>query len=49
LEAYFSGTKIAWILDKVPGIRARAEAGEILFGTIATWLIWKMTSAITFM
>ena len=44
LDAYFSGTKIAWILDNVPGVRARAEAGELLFGTIDTWLIWKMTS-----
>jgi glycerol kinase len=44
LDAYFSGTKIAWILDHVPGVRARAEAGELLFGTIDTWLIWKLTS-----
>jgi glycerol kinase len=44
LDAYFSGTKIAWILDNVPGIRARAEAGELLFGTVDTWLIWKLTS-----
>ena len=44
LDAYFSGTKIAWILDNVPGARARAEAGELMFGTIDTWLIWKMTS-----
>jgi glycerol kinase len=44
LDAYFSGTKVAWILDNVPGVRARAEAGELLFGTIDTWLIWKMTS-----
>jgi len=44
LDAYFSATKIAWILDNVPGVRARAEAGELLFGTIDTWLIWKMTS-----
>ncbi len=44
LDSYFSGTKIAWILDNVPGVRARAEAGELLFGTIDTWLIWKMTS-----
>ena len=44
LDAYFSGTKIAWILDNVPGVRQRAEAGELLFGTIDTWLIWKMTS-----
>ena len=44
LDAYFSGTKIAWILDNVPGVRARAEAGDLLFGTIDTWLIWKLTS-----
>src|ERR1700733_5150386 len=44
LDAYFSATKIAWILDNVPGVRARAEAGDLLFGTIDTWLIWKMTS-----
>jgi glycerol kinase len=44
LDAYFSATKIAWILDHVPGVRARAEAGELLFGTIDTWLIWKLTS-----
>lgn len=44
LDAYFSGTKIAWILDNVPGVRARAERGDLLFGTIDTWLIWKLTS-----
>ena len=44
LDAYFSGTKITWILDNVPGVRARAEAGDLLFGTIDTWLIWKLTS-----
>lgn len=44
LDAYFSATKIAWILDNVPGARKRAEAGGLLFGTIDTWLIWKMTS-----
>ena len=42
-DAYFSGTKIAWLLDHVPGARARAEAGELLFGTIETWLIWNLT------
>lgn len=42
-DAYFSATKIAWILDNVPGVRARAEAGELLFGTVDTWLIWKLT------
>jgi glycerol kinase len=44
LDAYFSGTKIAWILDNVPGVRERAEAGELFFGTVDTWLIWKLTS-----
>jgi glycerol kinase len=44
LDAYFSGTKIAWILDNVPGVRARAEAGDLLFGTVDTWIIWKLTS-----
>src|ERR1700744_3350311 len=44
LDSYFSGTKIAWILDNVPGVRARAEAGDLLFGTVDTWLIWKLTS-----
>jgi glycerol kinase len=44
LDAYFSATKIAWILDNVPGARARAEAGKLLFGTVETWLIWKMAS-----
>ncbi|SDE38243.1 glycerol kinase [Paenibacillus sp. UNCCL117] len=43
IDAYFSGTKAAWILDEVPGARARAEQGELLFGTIDTWLIWKLT------
>jgi glycerol kinase len=44
LDAYFSGTKIAWILDHVPGVRARAEAGDLLFGTVDTWIVWKLTS-----
>jgi glycerol kinase len=43
LDAYFSGTKIRWILDRVPGAQQRAEAGELLFGTIETWLVWKLT------
>ena len=42
-DAYFSGTKIRWILDNVPGARERAEAGDLLFGTVDTWLIWKLT------
>jgi glycerol kinase len=43
VDAYFSGTKIKWILDNVPGVRERAENGDILFGTIDTWLVWKLT------
>lgn len=43
IDAYFSGTKIKWILDNVEGARERAEKGELLFGTIETWLIWKLT------
>ena len=43
LDPYFSATKIAWILDNVPGARAQAEAGRLLFGTVDTWLIWKLT------
>lgn len=43
IDAYFSGTKIKWILDNVPGLRQRAEKGEILAGTIDTWLIWKLS------
>ncbi len=43
LATYFSGLKLAWLLDTVPGARARAEAGELLFGTIDTWLAWQLT------
>ncbi len=43
IDAYFSGTKLKWILDEVPGTRERAERGELLFGTVETWLIWKLT------
>ena len=43
IDAYFSGTKVKWILDHVDGARERAERGELLFGTVETWLIWKMT------
>ncbi len=43
LDPYFSGTKLAWILDNVEGARARAERGELLFGTVDTWLVWKLT------
>src|SRR5207249_2626126 len=42
-DAYFSGTKIAWLLENVPGARARAERGELACGTIDAWLIWKLT------
>lgn len=42
-DAYFSGSKIKWILDNVPGARKRAENGELLFGTIDTWLLWKLS------
>lgn len=43
IDAYFSATKIKWILDNVPGARQKAENGELLFGTVETWLIWKLT------
>ncbi|MCH7680851.1 glycerol kinase GlpK [candidate division KSB1 bacterium] len=43
IDAYFSGTKIKWILDHVPGARQKAEKGELLFGTVDTWLIWNLT------
>jgi glycerol kinase len=43
MDAYFTGTKIAWILDHVPGARARAEQGELLCGTVDSWLIWNLT------
>ena len=43
IDAYFSGTKLKWILDNVPGAREKAEEGRLLFGTIETWLIWKLT------
>ncbi|CUU50504.1 MULTISPECIES: glycerol kinase GlpK [Clostridium] len=44
LDAYFSATKIKWILDNVEGARERAEKGELLFGTVDTWLVWKLTN-----
>ena len=47
LATYFSATKISWILDHVDGARARAEAGELLFGTIDTWLLWNLTGGVT--
>ena len=43
VDAYFSGTKIKWILDNVDGVRERAENGDILFGTVDSWLVWKLT------
>ncbi len=43
LDAYFSATKLRWILDNVPGARAKADAGELLFGTMDTWLVWNLT------
>ncbi|MBR5529433.1 MAG: glycerol kinase GlpK [Oscillospiraceae bacterium] len=43
IDPYFSGTKIRWILENVPGARQQAEAGDLLFGTVETWLIWKLT------
>ncbi|MGL5870525.1 MAG: glycerol kinase GlpK [Clostridium chrysemydis] len=44
LDAYFSGTKIKWILDNVEGAREKAERGDLLFGTVDTWLVWKLTN-----
>jgi glycerol kinase len=44
IDAYFSGTKLQWILDNVPGVRAQAERGELAFGTVDSWLIWKLTA-----
>src|SRR5690606_23286422 len=43
LDAYFSGTKLAWLLDNVPGARAAAQRGELAFGTVDTWLVWQLT------
>ncbi|MGZ6286305.1 MAG: FGGY family carbohydrate kinase, partial [Ktedonobacterales bacterium] len=43
IDAYFSGTKVKWILDNIPGLRTRAERGEILFGNVDTYLIWRLT------
>ena len=47
LDPYFSGTKVAWILDKVPGARRRAELGELAFGTVDTWLVWNLSQSRT--
>ncbi len=44
IDAYFSGSKVRWLLDHVPGARARAQRGELAFGTIDTWLLWKLTA-----
>ena len=44
LDPYFSATKVAWILDNVPGARSRADKGELAFGTVDSWLIWNLTS-----
>ncbi len=44
IDAYFSATKIAWILDHVPGARSRAESGKLAFGTVDSWLVWNLTS-----
>ena len=43
IDPYFSGTKLAWLLDEIPGARARAERGELAFGTVDTWLVWQLT------
>ncbi len=47
IDAYFSGTKVKWLLDKVKGARKRAENGDLLFGTIDSWLVWKLTGGKT--
>ncbi len=47
IDAYFSGTKIQWLLESVPGLRARAERGEVCFGTVDTWLTWKLSGGRT--
>lgn len=44
IDAYFYGTKVKWILDNVEGAREKAENGELLFGTIDTWLVWKLSA-----
>lgn len=47
VDAYFSGSKVRWVLDHVPGVRERAEAGELAFGTIDSWLVWNLTGGKT--
>jgi glycerol kinase len=49
LDAYFSGTKLKWILDNIEGAREKAEQGKLCFGTVDTWLIWKLTRGKMFM
>src|SRR5258707_4104720 len=44
IDPYFSGTKLAWLLDEIPGARRRAERGELAFGTVDTWLVWQLTN-----
>src|SRR5262249_17434128 len=44
IDAYFSASKIRWLLDNVPGAQARAEAGKLAFGTVDSWLVWKLTN-----
>jgi glycerol kinase len=46
VDPYFSGTKVRWMLENVPGLRSRAEHGEIAFGTIDSWLVWRLTGPI---
>jgi glycerol kinase len=48
VDAYFSGTKLRWILENIPGARAKAEKGDLLFGTVDTWLIWNLTNGKVF-
>ena len=48
IDAYFSGTKVKWMLDNVPGAREKADKGELLFGTVDTWLIWNLTGGASF-
>src|SRR5206468_11654875 len=44
VDAYFSGTKLQWILNNIPGAKARARAGQLAFGTIDSWLVWNLTN-----
>jgi glycerol kinase len=43
IDAYFSGSKLRWLLENVPGAREKAEAGDLAFGTVDSWLVWKLT------